>query len=167
MQIKQMLIDSNSRFERAVRATEEGLWEWDLKANKMIWSPKFYSMIGAKLGDEPSFDSWLSNVHPDYVDAVSHALNQHLEHGERFYVEYVGKNETGEYGWFAINGNSILDINDVPTLVSGSLRYIEEEKQKEEKYYQKTNFSMPYMKALATQFLLLIKWKMMSCVIPS
>ncbi|MDO6720727.1 PAS domain S-box protein [Psychrosphaera sp. 1_MG-2023] len=137
MQIKQMLIDSNSRFERAVRATEEGLWEWDLKANKMIWSPKFYSMIGAKLGDEPSFDSWLSNVHPDYVDAVSHALNQHLEHGERFYVEYVGKNETGEYGWFAINGNSILDINDVPTLVSGSLRYIEEEKQKEEKYYQK------------------------------
>lgn len=137
MQIKQMLIDSNSRFERAVRATEEGLWEWDLKANKMLWSPKFYSMIGAKLGDEPSFDSWLSKVHPDYVEDVSHALNQHLEHGEKFFVEYVGKNELGEYGWFAVHGNSILDINDVPTLVSGSLRYIEEEKQKEEKYLQK------------------------------
>lgn len=136
-QIKQMLIDSNSRFERAVRATDEGLWEWDLAADKMIWSPKFYSMTGTRLGDEPSLNLWLTHVHRDYREEVKDTLDRHIEFGEKFFVEYVGKNEQGDWGWFAVNGNSMKDINGKPSLLSGSLRYIDEEKQQEEKYNQK------------------------------
>lgn len=136
-QIKQMLVESNSRFERAVRATEEGLWEWELLNNKMIWSPKFYEIIGAEIGTESCIETWLEHIHPDYKSDVTEALNQHLKEGDKFFIEYVGKNGNGEYGWFTVNGNSLHDHQGAPTLMSGSLRYIEDEKQKEQKYLQK------------------------------
>ncbi|MDO6425770.1 PAS domain-containing protein [Thalassotalea sp. 1_MG-2023] len=139
-QVKNELLESHQRLSRAISATEDGIWEWNIKNNHVEYSPKLMELIGKEDVSTPCFDDWLSHIHPDYKDKVNNAIETHFNNKTQFIVEYVGRDKYQRYSWFVSVGNSIFDNNGEPLLMSGSLRNIDPTKRLEKLYQEKEGF---------------------------
>src|SRR5439155_1465177 len=63
--------ESEERYALAALGSNDGLWDWDLRENKIFLSARWKEQLGAKeteLGDDP--DQWFDRVHPDDRFAV-------------------------------------------------------------------------------------------------
>ena len=48
-----------------------GSWEWDVGANRVVWSDELYRIYGLEPGEiEPNYEEFLSRVHPDDRESV-------------------------------------------------------------------------------------------------
>lgn len=62
---------SNERFEKVSEATNDGIWDWNLKDNTLYWGEGFRTLFGHNLlHDEINIESWENNIHPDDRDRV-------------------------------------------------------------------------------------------------
>ncbi|MDU0113103.1 PAS domain S-box protein [Psychrosphaera aquimarina] len=138
--IEEKLVNSVERFTRVISAIEDGIWEWDIINNTVDYSPQLMKIIGRENEPNPEFIHWFDHIHPDYKDTVNTALSAHLETKEKYEVEYLGLNETGEYNWFFSIGDSSFDKNNRPVLMSGSLRNIHNKKLLEIALIEKSQF---------------------------
>ncbi|MCS3902820.1 diguanylate cyclase (GGDEF)-like protein/PAS domain S-box-containing protein [Methylohalomonas lacus] len=78
---------SEERFRLAMRATSEGLFDWDLVSGEIFFSPGWKRMLGYgdhELGN--SRDTWLGLIDTAQRDAVSSDMDAHLA-GERHNIE--------------------------------------------------------------------------------
>jgi len=123
------LQESHQQMQRAVNATEDGIWEWNVQNNAVDYSPKLLEMIGHANEQEAKFEMWFEHIHPKYVEHVNKALEAHFKTREQYKVEYLGKDKNNNYSWFLAIGNSVFDEQGNPTVMSGALRNIETEKQ--------------------------------------
>ncbi|GAB2989549.1 PAS domain-containing sensor histidine kinase [Psychrosphaera aestuarii] len=137
-EVKRQLIESHKKLERAINAAEDGIWEYHIPSKQMTWSDKFAELIGANDHLEESLENWKQHIHPDQLKIVETQLNSLFNKKERFSIEYLGKNSSGEYGWFNFIGKSIFDDNNVPISMSGSLRYIQDSKALKQQVAEKT-----------------------------
>jgi PAS domain S-box-containing protein len=67
------------RYLLALRGSQDGLWEWDLRSNAVQLSPRWKSMLGFEthqIADDRT--GWLGRVHPDDRAAFEDALARHL-----------------------------------------------------------------------------------------
>jgi PAS domain S-box-containing protein len=89
------------RFERAVRGTQDGLWEIDLIA-KVTWvGQRFKEMLGygsADLGSV-SFRRIQSLIHPQDRKAVRTAVAHHLRFQSVYDIEFRMLHRDGHYEW--------------------------------------------------------------------
>ncbi|WP_158966464.1 PAS domain S-box protein [Paraglaciecola sp. L3A3] len=128
MLIQNRLVKSHEQLARAVAATQDGIWEWNVEQKIANYSPRFMKMIGKEDEPTPEFSDWYNHIHPDYKNKVDEALAQHFKTRELYEIEYLGLNEYGEYNWFVSIGNSIFDEDNNPLIMSGSLRNIHKSK---------------------------------------
>jgi two-component system, cell cycle sensor histidine kinase and response regulator CckA len=57
---------SEERFRRAMEATSDGLWDWDVASGSVYYSPGYFRMLGREPEESPAkADGWLEMVHPD------------------------------------------------------------------------------------------------------
>lgn len=132
--------ESSNRLKRAIDASNEGIWEWNI-ANDTVWySPRLISMIGAESNAAPTFDLWRKHVHPDDWPRVEAALNLHLTKGAKYDITYRGRAESGRYEWFHSRGDSLLDTQGKPFLMSGTMTNINEIKLLEARLADQTRF---------------------------
>ncbi|MBF0359149.1 MAG: transporter substrate-binding domain-containing protein, partial [Magnetococcales bacterium] len=67
----QELIDSQERFELAVRGSGDALWEYNTCTNKNWFSPRFAEMLGYESHElPPTLETWKSHIHPDDLEAA-------------------------------------------------------------------------------------------------
>ncbi|AWB65030.1 PAS domain-containing sensor histidine kinase [Saccharobesus litoralis] len=135
--VEQQLLDSHSRLDRAIDATEDGIWEWNIETNEVNYSKTLMAMIGQSPDIPASFDAWHNHIHPDFVKEVDDAIHQHFKTKKKYKVQYLGLNAQQEYGWFYSIGDSIFDEKGQPIVMSGSLRYIHENKLLESRVKEK------------------------------
>ena len=68
--------ESEERYSLAVNGANDGVWDWDLKADEIFYSPRWKAMLGYKEKDVgPSPDEWFSRVHPDDVERLRKELS--------------------------------------------------------------------------------------------
>ena len=73
---------------RAQRAAKAGLWEIDLRSNRLTWSKAYYELFAVNRDTEPSVEEWLARIHPDdrqqvkvqYERAIAEAREQDFEY---------------------------------------------------------------------------------------
>ena len=71
---------SEERYTLATRGADDGIWDWDLAADRIAYSPRWKSMVGAdedQVSDRPA--EWFDRVHPEDVDALKADIAAHLE----------------------------------------------------------------------------------------
>jgi len=59
------------RYELAARGANDGLWDWDITAGTMYYSPRWKSMLGFEeheIADSP--DEWFERIHPDDIEEL-------------------------------------------------------------------------------------------------
>ncbi|MDT0676668.1 PAS domain-containing protein [Autumnicola musiva] len=67
---------SNERYKKALKATQEMIWDWDLSTNKVIRNKSFYKIFGYKNSSVTSSQEfWFKNIHPEdrskVVDSIT------------------------------------------------------------------------------------------------
>ena len=132
---EEALRESNEKFQLAINATEDGLWEWDIQTNQEFFAPRWCEIIGYSVDDPEfphTFKSWVSRIHPDDYDRVTDALNNHLKNGVKYDVDYRHRHKSGEYRWQNSKGQAIFDASGKPAKMVGCIRDITGRKRAEE-----------------------------------
>ncbi len=132
-QAEEALRQSEERFALAVRGTNEGLWDWDVRTNSVYFSPRLAEFMGNDGGEfAGTVDDWESRIHPDHRDGVFESLSSHLERRTPFDVEYRFRDRDGGYRWLQGRGQAIWDEAGRPVRMVGSVGDITERKRTEQ-----------------------------------
>lgn len=123
---------SEERFELALAGSNDGIWDWDIKAGTLFWSDRVFELLGHSPGAfEPSLEVFENLVHPEQRASVLEALNAHLERAVPYAVEQRLQRKDGEYGWFLARGEAVRDTAGRPVRMVGSMTDIGAAKQAE------------------------------------
>lgn len=84
----------------------DGVWEWNLKANTLYFSPALKRMLGYGPDEmEPRLETWKDNIHPEDAPLVLSILDEHLKGLRHLYeAEYRLRNRNGHYVWIRDRG---------------------------------------------------------------
>jgi len=84
------LRESKENLDKAQKMAHIGNWSRDLNLNRAQWSDEIYRNLGLTPGDpaEPSFETFLSRVHPEDRERVSLVLKEAAEKKQAFEFEF-------------------------------------------------------------------------------
>lgn len=103
------------RFELAVIASNDGLWDTNFNTNKTFFSQKWLDILGYKPGDISSYEEWFKLLHKDDKARVNQELNAHMN-GEKDHLicEYRLKTKDNKYKWVLARGKVFLNKSCSP-----------------------------------------------------
>jgi PAS domain S-box-containing protein len=140
-------VTDQERMHEELRATEEkyrlasiaghvGLWDWDINHNKVTWSEKIYEFHGVKPGEyDGTVEGFSKLIHPDDAPGVQSKLEQAIQMGGRYQVEFRAVWPNGESRWLAAEAE-VLKENGKAVRLLGATIDITERKRAEEKLVQ-------------------------------
>lgn len=138
---KSFLVESNNRIKRAIDASNDGIWEWNIQTDEVWYSPRLMTMIGKDAAkDKPKLSYWQEHIHPDDVAKLNQCLEDHFAGKKKYDVVYRGLSESGAYEWMHTRGEVLLDPLGKPLLMSGTLTNINDIKLMEQELHRKTQF---------------------------
>jgi diguanylate cyclase (GGDEF)-like protein/PAS domain S-box-containing protein len=124
---------SEERYAVAVRATNDGIWDWDLTASSMHFSERWKTLLGYPdfASDRP--DAWFELVHPDDVERLRIEIEHHLSgHSPHFENEHRIRHGDGSWRWVLTRGLTTRVASGKPIRITGSLSDITERRHAEE-----------------------------------
>lgn len=104
----EQLSQNELRLQRAMDATSDGLWEWDITSGKGYFSPAYYRMLGYEEGAfDPAAQSWIDLIHPEDRERVLAANQECIDNRtESFSVEYRMRAKDGGWRWILGRGRA-------------------------------------------------------------
>jgi PAS domain S-box-containing protein len=93
------LRESEERLALAVAGAEEGVWDWNLETNAVVYSARWKQMLGyAEEEIEPHVSAWERLAHPDDKSRADRA-NDSVARGERatYQAEFRLRHKEGHY----------------------------------------------------------------------
>lgn len=128
---------SEERFELAIRGTNDGIWDWDLRTNQLYLAPRVQEILSYSDNTEQGLvqnglEPWLSKVHPTDIRLVQSSVDQHLQQKIPLDVEYRMKNSQEEWVWLRMRGQGQWDNHDKPMRLCGSIMDITRTKRADE-----------------------------------
>jgi two-component system CheB/CheR fusion protein len=131
------LQNSNDRFERAIAATRDGIWDWpNVGSNEMWWSPMCYEILGYQPNEFPSrYSNWMELVHPEDAERVR---NTTIPFQGRCFVEihrsfeYRMLHKDGNYRWLEHRTLIVNDDSGKAIRMTGSIVDIQVRKELEQ-----------------------------------
>ena len=108
-----ILEKTQNRYQFAINGTEDGLWDWDIKNNKIYFSSRFKSMLGYKKDEiKNSLTGWEKLVHPDDFARMQKEIALCQQDQNRDYNQtYRLLHKNGNYIWVADRGKTYFDKN--------------------------------------------------------
>jgi len=133
IQAEQALKESEQRFERAIKGSNDGIWDWfDVNQERIWYSPRFFEMIGYQPNEfEPTLTRFRNFIHPDDRQGVFQDIENHLRFNLPYLIEYRWLHKLGYYIWVQVRGEAFRDEQGNPVSMAGSLRDITEQKNAE------------------------------------
>ncbi len=116
------LRESEMRYSLSAQGANDGLWDWDLVANRLHLSDRWKSMLGFdphEISDDPQ--EWFLRIHPDDIAHVRAAIAAHRA-GEtsQFESEHRMLHRDQSYRWFLSRGMAVRDPSGRETRMAGS-----------------------------------------------
>ena len=113
---------SEERFDLAVRGTDAGIWDWDLRSNKVFFSRRWKAMLGhgpEEVSD--NLDEWETRLHPQDRDRALASVREYLEGRSASYeLEHRLVHKDGSYRWILARGAAVRDPDGTPYRMAGS-----------------------------------------------
>ncbi|MBN2525724.1 MAG: response regulator [Deltaproteobacteria bacterium] len=104
---------SNDKLRYALHAARMGLWEWDLLANSVIWSPETEAIFGVPEGQfKGTYEAYAAFIPPDWLDRinvkVTDFLNEASDVSEILYQHPIVRGD-GVDTWVEVRGTLTKD----------------------------------------------------------
>ncbi|NTW38804.1 MAG: EAL domain-containing protein [Cellulomonadaceae bacterium] len=133
------IVTSERRYAAAARATNEGLWEWQLGADHLYLSDRGRSLLGVGPATEAVGDV-LATLLPADVELVREALAGAMSTPDRAAEVEFRITRDGAERWLLLRGLGLADAGGTVRSLVGSLRDIDTRKQLEEQLRQAALF---------------------------
>ncbi|HUI59219.1 MAG TPA: PAS domain-containing protein, partial [Steroidobacteraceae bacterium] len=118
---------ARQRFERAIRGTQDGLWEWDLVQQRLWVSPRFEAILGYGEGEVSGVaDSPNDLLHAEDLAISQAAQRAHFERGAPYDVEVRMRTKSGTFRWIRMRGEADRDADRMPLRLAGSIQDVTE-----------------------------------------
>lgn len=119
---ERQLKESEERYALAAKGANDGLWDWDLVADRLFTSPRWREIVGC--GDEDMSekpDDWFQRTHPDDIVILREAIDRHLsDHSNQLVHEHRLRHQDGSYVPVLARGLAVHDRGR-PVRLAGSL----------------------------------------------
>lgn len=128
------LAESEEQLRLALEAGQMGMFNWDIQANKISWTPEHARMWGIKPGEfDGSYEMFASRIHPDDRVFVESRLEEAKAKRELYECECRVMRENGSYEW--VNGRGRFEYGEdgAPVRMLGVVTDISERKNSERK----------------------------------
>jgi len=127
--------ESEERYAIAARGANDGLWDWDLRTDRVYYSDRWREILGYRpeeVTETP--EDWLDRIHPEDVTSVRDQVQAHLR-GEtpRYENEHRIRRHDGSWTWVLTRGIMTRDAKGKPRRMAGWLTDISLRKHNEQR----------------------------------
>ncbi|HEY4110498.1 MAG TPA: PAS domain S-box protein [Puia sp.] len=127
---------SNERYTLATRATNDAIWDRDLRTGVCYWGEGFYEQFGFKPGTRVrDAKFWKSHIHPRDREEVLREMQRFISRKEKglWLAEYRFKKADGNYALISDRGFLVFNKESKVIRMVGSMQNITEKKEMQEK----------------------------------
>lgn len=119
VETQQALDHMNERMSVALRETADGIIEWDVKEGKIVYSPRFTTMLGYEDKDFPAiYESFNKVLHPEDGASFRGLFDQaFLSRHDRYQNIVRLRTSQGSWRWHAMRASIIYDEKGDPERV--------------------------------------------------
>ncbi len=129
-QKEQALLLSENRFEFAIEAAENAIFDLDLQTNRYIVPPNWGKNL--KIPDVSKLEDFVALVHPDDFASQAGPVGANLNpHQDSYAKEYRIRALSGDYIWVLARGRVVRDSSGTPLRLIGALTNISDIKNRE------------------------------------
>ena len=141
------LEEAKDSYQKAMFASKDGVFDWNLITNEIYYSPAWKSMLGYADNELPNnFSTWETLTHPDDIKASWEALNKHITgETERFEMEFKMRHKKGHWVHILARANATFDSNNKAVRVVGTHVDITQRKLIEKQLYESENRFRSYI----------------------
>ncbi len=134
---------SDDRWRFALEGSGDGIWDWDIESDYVVYSKYWKQMLGYEEDEIGStLDEWQSRIHPEDYASVMEKLNASLKGEHRNYsLECRFQCKDSSWKWVLSRG-MVVNRNEQgePLRMVGTNTDISQLKQSEEMVWQHANF---------------------------
>ncbi|BBO35750.1 ATP-binding protein [Lacipirellula parvula] len=124
------LRDSEQRFDLAVGASQDGIWEWRTDQAGFFASARYREIFGFPADDEKlNVEEWFTRVHSSDVAEVRAAIDAHCQDRVPYDVTLRYLTLHNRWIWVRIRGQAAWDAAGRPYRMAGSASDITEERE--------------------------------------
>ncbi|ELZ80441.1 pas domain s-box [Haloferax larsenii JCM 13917] len=121
----------------ALKASQAGIWEWELGSDRVNWHSSTEQLFGVPEGTfEGTYEAFARRVHEDDLPALDAAIERAIEENESFSLDYRIVRDDGEKRWITARGKVLTDADGNPTRITGVGVDITEQKEREQELEQ-------------------------------
>ena len=127
---------AEQELKNTLDATTDGIWYLNFEKDELIFSDRYYEMLGYKPGEfEASLDNWKKLIHPDDLETALKNVEKYIESKSIIYEnKFRLKTKSGDYRWISAKGKAIKQsTNGDPLYVIGNHEDITERIEAEKK----------------------------------
>lgn len=133
VEFQTQLKKSEERWQLVLRGSNDGVWDWNVQTNEIFFSSRWKAMLGYQeheIGDYLS--EWATRVHPDDLEGVIQAMQDHFARKTPFYVsEHRLRCKDGSYKWILARSQAIRNEQGTVVRMAGSHTDITERRKLE------------------------------------
>jgi PAS domain S-box-containing protein len=134
-QVQRQLLKISDRYQILLKATNDAVWELDMKANAIEWNHGLTKIFGYSSGDICDFEAWWNNVHPEDRMAVATQFNLSLESGRpEWSCRYRYRCKDGSYK-NTLGRSYVIFERDLPVRIIGAMQDLTELVETEKAYH--------------------------------
>ncbi|AHF05492.1 hypothetical protein MARPU_08930 [Marichromatium purpuratum 984] len=124
---------SRERYMLAIDCSSDGVWDWDLRNNRVFISPRWKEQIGFADDElDNAFESFETRLHPDDRHRVLNQIANYLQQPQDSYaLEFRLRHKDGSYRWILSRGRAMCNAQGDPYRMSGSHTDISARKEAE------------------------------------
>ncbi len=112
------------RLELALRASNEGIWDWQIAKNEIFYSRRILEFLECGNSRAPNlFLPPFDHIHPEELRSFELAMTQSLADGgpQTLAVDARVRTGGGEWRWLRIRGTIVRDRQGVANRIAGSM----------------------------------------------
>ncbi len=129
---EEALRESEERLRLALEAAQVGIWDWDLRSGRVVWSGAMERLFGFAPGTFPGTISAVrQRIHPEDRAGVERARARTVEAGSEFVLEYRVLWPDSSVHWVASQGRALRNSAGQVVRLVGTAMDVTERKQAE------------------------------------
>lgn len=104
----------------ALSAAHMGTWEWNIITQRVIWSDNKEAIFGLEKGSfDGTYEAFINCIHPEDRDFVNDYIQQTIESGREYNLEFRVLTPDGNIRWIESKGKVFRDSAGVAVKMSG------------------------------------------------
>ncbi len=109
-------VNENRKLEQVIAGASLGYWDWNWQTGKHHVNERWLDMLGLCRDDETQHESdWSSRVNPEDREIIMPVIQEHIEAGGTYVVEFRMRHKRGHWVWVQGSGAVVeYDSNNKP-----------------------------------------------------